>query len=51
MSHTTDWFPGRVTEEYRQGYERIFGSEHGKEQEESDRKAGTNSLRLSEKRD
>lgn len=25
MSHTTDWFPGRVTREYQQGWERIFG--------------------------
>jgi hypothetical protein len=27
MSHTTDWHPGRVTPDYRQGWDRIFGDE------------------------
>jgi len=27
MSHTTDWHPGRVSSDYRQGWDRIFGDE------------------------
>ena len=32
MSHTTDWFPGRVTKTYRDNYESIFSVKKLEEQ-------------------
>ena len=35
-SHTTDWFPGRVRDEYREGWDRVFVAKTaGKEQGDS----------------
>ena len=35
-SHTSDWFPGRVSPEYQDNYEKIFGGTNGLQQTETE---------------
>jgi len=55
MSHTTDWFPGRVTNDYRENYQKIFGDGNARlnireSKQKLSRENRDNSDRIPEKR-